>query len=86
MVEPQVIPEVGAELERSASDLKRSWEDGDVPRLKALESENAAVRLEFERRAVLFAVCSGDDERLGTMLFRLLRECRGKTGGVLPVE
>ena len=62
---------VGADVERSASAaLNRSWVAGDVlNEVKAFDSENAADRLEFVRRADLFEVCSGEVERLFTMLF-----------------
>jgi hypothetical protein len=62
---------VGAEVDRSASAaLKRSCVAGDVlSDVKAFESENAAERFEFVRREPLFKVCSGEVERLFTLLF-----------------
>jgi hypothetical protein len=92
VVEPQVMLEVGAvgaEVDRSASEaLKRSCVVGEVLRdVNAFESENAVDRLELDRRVGLFIACSGEVERLFTMLFRLLREeCGVTTGGVSPVE
>jgi hypothetical protein len=92
VVEPQVTLEVGAvgaDVERSASEaLKRSCVAGEVLReVNAFESENAAERFEFVLREALCVVCSGEVERLFTMLFRWLRtECGVTTGGVSPVE
>jgi hypothetical protein len=73
---PQVtlVPPVGAEVDKSASEaLRRSVVAGDVLRdVKAFESENPAERLEFVRRADLFEVCSGEVERLCTVLPTML--------------
>lgn len=75
------MPLVGADVERSPSERKRS---GEVPRAaKGRENEEkAAERLELVRLANR---CSGEVERLLMMLLRCERVDR-VPGGVVPVE